>query len=162
MENIRISNRSLAAMVSGIERYPDTENGGLLLGRARNTEIDVIEAIEAGENATHKKGKVFCDIKSMEYITNTIRELYKDEVNIIGVWHKHNHNLNPPFSLDDNYCHKELCAYLKQDIISILFQKNKESEYSMRVFRYRMSHQLIEEAFDIEDLEKMIAYRAWQ
>lgn len=162
MGKVRISNRSLATMVSGIERFPDTENGGPLLGKVRVNGIDIIEAIEAGENAIHEKGKVSCDIKSVEYIASTIKGLYEEEVEVVGIWHKHNHNYNPPFSTEDNLCHKKMCDYLKQDIISILFQKNKDGEYSMRVFKYCINHQLVEEEFDIEDMAKMVTYRIWE
>ena len=31
MKNVILSNRAVAAMVSGIEKFPDTENGGILL-----------------------------------------------------------------------------------------------------------------------------------
>lgn len=159
MEKIRISNRSLAAMVSGVERFPDTENGGLLLGKIRNNEFDIIEAIEAGESAIHEKGKLFCDVKSMEYMTNIVKGLYEEELKVVGIWHKHNHDYNPPFSIEDNLCHEKICASLNQDILSVLFQKNQDNEYTMRVFRYCLNHQLMEVEFDIEDLTKMISYR---
>lgn len=161
MGKVRISNRSLAAMVSGVERFPDTENGGPLLGKVRNDEIDIIEAIEAGENAIHEKGKVSCDMKSVEYIANTVKGLYEEELEVVGIWHKHNHDYNPPFSTEDNLYHKEMSDLLKNDIISVLFQKNKDDEYTIRVFRYCLNHQLIEEEFDVEDLTKMISYRNW-
>jgi hypothetical protein len=48
---------------------------------------------------------------------------------------------------------------LKQDIISILFQKNEDNEYTMRVFCYCLNQQTIEVEFDVEDLVKMISYR---
>lgn len=161
MKSETLSNRALAAMVSGIEKFPDTENGGILLGIRRNGEIAVVEAIEAGEGAIHERGKLSCDVKSVEYIANTVKGLYEEELEVVGIWHKHNHDYNPAFSTEDNLCHKEMCDSLKQDIISILFQKNKDDEYTMRVFRYCLNHQLIEEEFDVEDLTKMISYRVW-
>lgn len=159
MRKVRISDRSLAAMVSGVERFPDTENGGLLLGNIRNSEFDIIEAIEAGESAIHEKGKIFCDVKSMEYMANIVKGLYEKELEVVGIWHKHNHDYNPPFSTEDNLCHKKMCDSLNRDILSILFQKNKDNEYTVRVFRYCLNHQLVEEEFDVEGLTKMISYR---
>ena len=159
MRRVRISNRALAAMVSGIEYFPDTENGGVLLGRINKSGIDIIEAIEAGENAVHEKGKVSFDLKSVEYIASTIKRLYEEEVKVIGIWHKHNHDYNPPFSSQDNLCHKKMSDSLKQDVISILFQKNEDNEYTMRVFCYCLNQQTIEVEFDVEDLVKMISYR---
>ena len=161
MEKIRISNRALVAMVSGIERFPDTENGGPLLGTDDEDGIDIIESIEAGENAIHEKGNLSCDMSSVKYIADMINGLYEEDLKVVGIWHKHNHDYNPPFSTEDNLCHKEMCDSLKQDIISILFQKNKDDGYTMRVFRYCTNHQLIEEEFGIEKLEKMIHYRGW-
>ena len=161
MEKVTISNRALTAMVSGIERFPDTENGGILLGIRSGDKINVIEAIEAGKNAIHERGRLLCDVKSVEYNANIINGLYEDELMVIGIWHKHNNDYNPPFSTDDNLCHKAMCDCWKQDILSVLFQKKQDDEYSMRVFRYRVDNQLVEEEFEIESLEKMITYRSW-
>lgn len=161
MKNVILSNRAVAAMVSGIEKFPDTENGGILLGIRRKGEIAVVEAIEAGEAAIHERGKLVCNIKSMEYIANTVKWLYEEELEVIGIWHKHNHDYIPAFSTEDNLCHKKVCDSLKKDIISILFQKNKDDEYIMRVFRYCLKHQFIEEEFEVKDLMEMISYRVW-
>lgn len=159
MRKVRISNRSLAAMVSGVERFPDTENAGILLGKFINNEFDIIEAIEAGESAIREKGKILCDVKSMEYMANIVKGLYEEDLEVIGIFHKHNNDYNPPFSIEDNLCHEKMSHSLKRDILSVLFQKNQDNEYTMRVFRYCLNHQLVEEEFDVEDLTKMISYR---
>lgn len=164
MKKVRISNRSLAAMVYGIERYPDKENGGLLIGIKRKDMFDIIEAIDAGKNAVHKRGQVTLDSESVEYMANTIKGLYEEEFDVVGIWHKHNHDYNKtePFSVEDELCHRELCDSLKQDILSILFQKNQDGVYIMRVFRYNIEHQLTEEEFVVEELSKMATYRIWE
>ena len=95
----------------------------------------------------------------MEYLANILNGLYKEDLEIIGIWHKHNHNLNPPFSIIDNLFHQKLCKSLKQDIISILFQKEIDNEYSIHVFKYCQNNQIIDKEFDIVKLEKMIDYK---
>lgn len=161
MKKIVLSNRAMAAMVSGIEKFPEKENGGPLLGRVRKDGIDIIEALEAGEHAVHEKGRLSCDTESVEYMASTVNGLYEEKLEWIGIWHKHNHDQNPPFSEEDNQCHRALCDLKKRDVISILFQKTEEEEYVMRVFRYSTDHRLTEEDFEIKDLNKMISYRTW-
>lgn len=161
MGKVVLSNRALAAMVSGIERFPDKENGGPLLGRVRKDGIEIIEALEAGEHAIHERGRLSCDTKSVEYMAGTLKGLYEEELEWIGIWHKHNHDQNPPFSKEDEQCHREMCDQKKRDMISILFQKTEEEEYVMRVFRCSPASLLTEEEFEVEDLNKMISYRTW-
>lgn len=159
MESVRISDRALAAMASGIEKFPDSENGGIILGIRKDDKFDIVEAIEAGEKAIHETGKLTCDMKSTVYIAAMLSGLYEEELEVIGIWHKHNHNYNPPFSTEDEMFHKEMCERFQKDIISILFQKNQYDEYSMKVFRYGVDHQLVEEEFEIKDLSDMVTYR---
>lgn len=146
-------------MISGIKKYPSEENGGLLLGLKRGTKIYIIEAIETGKEDLHNEGELLLNMVNMEYLANILNGLYKEDLEIIGIWHKHNHNLNPPFSIIDNLFHQKLCKSLKQDIISILFQKEIDNEYSIHVFKYCQNNQIIDKEFDIVKLEKMIDYK---
>lgn len=160
MGKVVSSNRALAAMVSGIERFPDTENGGVLLGIEKEDRIYVVEAIEAGAESVREKGRLSFESSSIEHTLQVIMGLYEEELSIIGVWHKHNNECNPPFSTEDDICHKTLSCQLQKDIVSILFQKRENDEYMMRVFCYK-SGKLSEEEFEIAGLEKIINYRSF-
>lgn len=160
METVIISNRALAYMISGIEMFPDKENGGLLIGIEKKEKTYIIEAIEAGAHSVHEKGRLFLNMDGIEHSLNTIINLYNEEISIMGIWHNHNNDYNPPFSSEDKICHRDLSNQLQRDIISILFQKKQDDEYEMRVFRYcNKDHKLTEEGFEIEELSKMISYR---
>lgn len=147
-------------MVSGVRRFPDTENGGLLLGIKKENKIFIVEAIEAGIDSVREKGRLSFEGSSMEHTVTSIIDLYEEELSIIGIWHKHGHDHNPPFSAEDEMCHKALSNQLKHEIITILFQKKLNDEYVMRVFCYK-NEKLSEEEFGISALEKMIHYKSY-
>lgn len=158
MKRVIISNRALAAMVSGIERYPDTENGGILLGIKKGELFTIIESIEAGSEAVRERGKLSFNSKTIEHTLLSVVDLYEEELSMVGVWHKHLNECNPPFSEEDSRCHKSLSDRLKKDIISILFQKLENDEYLMRVYCYK-NGMISEVEYEIEVLEKLLKYK---
>lgn len=158
-----ISRRAAASMLSEIERYPDTETGGVILGiRTDKNDFMIAEAIDAGQNAVHEIGKLVCDIDSMNHMIKAVSGIYETDIEIIGVWHKHNNCCNPPFSDEDMKLHELMLAYGDHDILSVLFQKNENGDgYILRVFRFDRNRALTEEEFEINDLTNQFPYRKW-
>ena len=113
---------------------------------------------DAGEHAEREATKVIFD-ESMVYYASLLMDLYEEPVHVIGIWHKHNHNYNPPFSEEDNLVHQRLVEQTENDILSILFQKEPEGSYVMKVFRYNRKGQLSLEDFEVEELSNMAQYR---
>lgn len=159
MGNIIISDRSLACMIAELSRYPNCETGGLLIGTRDKGNISIIESTDAGMCAMHELGRVVIDIQYSKHLMDTVSDIYKEKMYLLGIWHKHNHDFNPPFSIDDHECHEMLRKQLKNDIVSVLFQKKQDDEYVMRVFRYCHKKCLIEEEFEVIELSRLVSYR---
>jgi hypothetical protein len=158
----RISNRAFAGMLSDLERYPDDETGGFLIGTENKDTFWIVEVVDAGLNAVHEVGKLTCDMDSIKHMIMSIVGLYESDMQVIGVWHKHNNKCNPPFSTEDMELHERLFCEYGRDILSILFQKDSlEGGYILRVFRYGENQNLTEEDFEVMDITQYFPYRSW-
>lgn len=162
MPGIKISPRAFASMMSEVEKYPLVETGGVLLGAEIDGVIYIAEAIGPGVKAVRTTGNLSCDMESIAYIVQSLSGVYDRDIDIIGVWHKHNHSCNPPFSDTDMDLHREICAYSDSDIASILFQREENgNEYTLRAFRYLSADKVEEEDFEVADMSSLLSYRIW-
>lgn len=97
----------------------------------------------------------------MGYMMESLIDIYEDELQIIGVWHKHNHDMGV-FSSEDDLLHKKLSETFKCNLASILFQKTETEEYKFSVYKYHhATSKLTEEEFEIVDLSKEFPYKQW-
>lgn len=118
-------------MVSNIETLPDTETGGVLLGFFRENTIEILEAIGPGPDAILETSHAKVDMTYINYSVQQLSNIYKINVIIVGLWHKHNNNINPPFSSEDIKALRSLREYCGNDIISLLFQYDADSNQYM-------------------------------
>lgn len=154
----RISGAALHSMHAALEAYPDVETGGLLLGYRTERAVVITDALWAGPDARQKKASLTLDMKYANYeaeraaalhghaaaVCHTVRTAAvtrhevgaADKPEIVGIWHKHNHCLNPPFSKEDHQAHRQLVKALGSSVVSVLFQKKHgtNNRYVMWVF----------------------------
>ncbi len=147
---VTFSARSLALIQYELSLFPDLETGGILLGHIDKSIINVIEAIDGGfDNAVRKTGSFQYDSKYVEHVANHVRILYNPPLELVGVWHKHNHSLDPGLSFSDESIGREMRRITNQDCISVLFQKHGSfgEEYLVKVFQInsKFNHVLIEQ-----------------
>jgi len=121
-------------MITEIARYPDLETGGVILGFREIDEIVVVEAVDAGINPVRKLGYFSYDREYIKHVINILIPLYERRIEIIGVWHKHNNNMNPAFSYNDIITHKKFVDDMNDRGLSILFQKCNGQNYKLRTF----------------------------
>lgn len=156
---IKISQRAFSSMICELEEYPDVETGGVLLGYSSNDYWNIIEATDPGIKAVRKTAEIQCDMEYLEHTVNILNRIYNPSLEQVGVWHKHNHSYNPPFSETDKEMHIKLASAQSHDIVSILFQKENETdEYSIHVFLCDNLGKAEELEFEIEDLNHIISY----
>ena len=120
-----------------IGRYPDVETGGILLGYATAHELQVLEAIDGGYNeVVREPGRFIYNADYANHLCNILSMLYTPQLELVGVWHKHNHSFAPSFSYEDHIMHKKLLMSVQHAICSILFQKQDAAtnEYVMRTY----------------------------
>lgn len=156
---VKISKRAYASMLCELEEYPKVETGGVLLGYSYNDCWNIIEATDPGIHAVRKPAEIQCDMAYLEHTVNILNRIYNPPLEQVGVWHKHNHSYNPPFSEIDKKVHVQLASAKSHNIVSILFQKENEmDEYSMHMFVCDNLGNTKEIEFEIEDLNEGILY----
>lgn len=136
-------------MQTEIARFPIMETGGVLLGYKNTQErsIEILEAIDSGIRAEHDYGTFAYDVEYVSHVAEVLSALYVPQLQVIGVWHKHNHAYNPPFSDADQEMHRQMLEINDGWAVSILFQKiNENEEYDMRTFVLHSPEECIEVA----------------
>ena len=132
---LTISKRTMNLMRLELSLFSDVETGGILLGYSNSTDISVYEATDGGyKNVIHEAGKFEYDAEYVEHISNHISMLYQPQLELIGIWHKHNHANDPALSHADRKLGRQIRQLLGKDAISILFQKQDCDTYKMRIF----------------------------
>lgn len=133
---VGIGRRALRAMQCEIGRFTDQETGGVLLGYALDDELRIVEAVDGGYTGVlRESGRFMYNADYVEHVSNILSALYSPPLELVGVWHKHNHALPPVFSQEDEEMHCRLLSLVRHDVCSILFQKRENSmEYVMRTY----------------------------
>ena len=136
VKDIYVADRAAITMMVDISRFPDTETGGMLLGYIHEDEgdIEVLEATDSGIHAIHEKSDFSFDHEYTEHLAWIYGRMHYPNLQVLGVWHKHNHDCDPPFSEKDEEMHRELLKITPRGGVSILFQKVEEDTYKMRKF----------------------------
>ncbi|MDD7280992.1 hypothetical protein [Floccifex sp.] len=132
-----ISSRAQVAIENELRRFPDTETGGLLLGYSEpGKDILILEATDSGyQNVIHEVSCFQYDFAYEQHVCNVLSQLYQPELQLIGLWHKHNavHDVINPFSKADENMHQQLMEN-ECPCVSILFEKTKEPNYKTSVY----------------------------
>lgn len=136
MCKVLIAGRAYRLMQIELSRYPNVETGGVLLGYydEENCLLQVLEATDGGQQAVREAGAFMYDTEYVQHVAGLLAELYQPPLQVIGVWHKHNHAYEPPFSEADKCMHRELLQSMEARGVSILFQKIEEEQYRMGTF----------------------------
>lgn len=133
-KEVLVCSRAYKLMTNEIDWSGNKETGGILLGIINNKQIIIVEAVDGGPNSTASQTFFSYDYKYVEHVTERIVHLYKQKLNIIGVWHKHNNYHEYPFSRQDLELHEEICDMVGGYGISILFQQKAEATYEMGTY----------------------------
>lgn len=132
-QQLYLSPSVISSVRDELQKYPNVETGGVFLGYRRRGHYCVLESICGGELAIRKKGTFVPD---WIYINQIVRQRLKvsDSLCFLGIWHKHNHSLEPAFSKADIDMHN---ALLKANgyALSCLFQKHEDGTYAMQYIR---------------------------
>lgn len=134
---VEISSRAMRGMQIELSSWPSVETGGVLLGYRTPDSLKILESIDGGyANVKREQGQFTVDHQYVNHVSNYVANLYNPALELLGVWHKHNHSDNPPFSTKDIETHKTLYMTLQAACCSILYQKKVQDKnsYIMRVF----------------------------
>lgn len=126
------SRKARDVILCELDLYPDLETGGILLGQIKVGNLYVKEVVCGGENAIHEPARFRYDSNYVEREIEHIMEKHNFDLQMIGLWHKHNHTNEPAFSKEDINMHQQLLDINKKGI-SCLFQKREDGKYQMQI-----------------------------
>lgn len=83
------SERAFVSLLVEVEEKVFTETGGVFLG-FRNDDIwYVIESVDPGPNSIFKKAYFEYDQEYINHLINKLSRIYKIQLDLIGLWHRH-------------------------------------------------------------------------
>lgn len=136
-----ISTRARIAIENELRRFPDMETGGFLLGYSDESYgVYILEATDGGyQNVLHEPCCFQYDNAYIEHVCTILSEIYTPQLDVVGIWHKHNQTSSFMFSCADENLHMKLVEQFAHSCLSILFEKMSDEEegqiqYDMRVF----------------------------
>ncbi|MDR2425520.1 MAG: Mov34/MPN/PAD-1 family protein [Prevotellaceae bacterium] len=96
------SNRAYNAIISESFAKDPIETGGLLLGYILDNEVWVVmEVIPPGRNSIFQPAYFEYDTDFVNYLANSVSVQYKDNLLLLGLWHRHPGSMDVFSSTDD-------------------------------------------------------------
>lgn len=144
------SRRAFDSLCLEVKDKKNVETGGFFLGEFKNGVCYVFENIFPGPNAIHQKIYYEYDEQYVNYEINKLRKLYYENIDIVGVWHRHMSSKNY-FSEMDHDMNDKLVKAFNKDIISAIVNVNKglgitiyytEQNYSDMQIKYSVEETL--------------------
>lgn len=83
------SNRAFTALLSEVYEKIKTETGGVLLGYYENDTWYIVEAIDPGPKSIFEVAYFEYDQPYVNHLINKVARIYKKNLSLIGLWHRH-------------------------------------------------------------------------
>lgn len=132
MENPIFNNNARKIIYSELKKYPDVETGGVLLGYIKGKNVYIKDVVCGGDTAIREPGTFQYDADYIEELSTITVNKYIPPLYLVGIWHKHNHTLEPAFSYADYQMHHLLIEQYGRGI-SCLFQKKQDGQYQLQI-----------------------------
>lgn len=142
-----------------------TETGGLFLGFYENETFYIIETIDPGPNSIFEVAYFEYDQKYVNHLINKIAKIYKKNLTLLGLWHRHPGSFDV-FSSTDNGTNRQFASLSKAGAISCLV--NIDPTFRLTVYfvslplkyqkiEYEVGDQLFpKHAFDFRTKEELL------
>lgn len=104
------SNRAYTALLSETYEKITTETGGVFLGYYEDETWYIVEAIDPGPASIFEVAYFEYDKKYVTHLINKIARMYKKNLSLIGLWHRHPGSFDIFSNTDDgtNYSYAQL------------------------------------------------------
>ena len=125
------SNRAYIALLSETQEKITTETGGVFLGYYEDDTWYVVESIDPGPSSIFQVAYFEYDKKYVNHLINKIARMYKKNLSLIGLWHRHPGSFDVFSNTDDgtNYSYAQLAP---QGAISALV--NIDPKFRLTVY----------------------------
>lgn len=153
---ICIDRRVYNLILINIEDNKITESGGLLIGYQNKNDFVIIDVVNCKDSNKKTIDSVILN-EIMFYEAYDKLRLYREPIDIIGIWHLHNgkYTYSPKgesFSKDDTISHQSLLNSSKESIVSLLFTRTNNDQLILNAYRINSTQALITE-FEILDVK---------
>ncbi len=135
-KRVVISDRAfISIMAEAISRDP-VETGGVLFGAVSGDTMYVVEATDPGKNAFHSTVHLEMNTEYLNHVFPVISRLYKHDLDLLGLWHRHPGDFNR-FSEDDDATNARYAEAIGGGTLSILL--NFTPDGKLTVYYYDAS-----------------------
>lgn len=95
------SKRAMTALLVETREKITTETGGVFLGKYESGIWYIVETIDPGPDSIFKPAYFEYDRNYINHLINKVSRLYKNQLDLIGLWHRHPGSLDTFSSTDD-------------------------------------------------------------
>ena len=113
------SNRAYRAIIAETSEKINTETGGIFLGCYDNGNWYVIDAIDPGPKSIFREAYFEYDQEYTEHLINKTARMYKTDLTLIGLWHRHLGSLDE-FSPTDDGTNSDYAILTPNGAVSVI------------------------------------------
>lgn len=95
------SKRAMTALLVETREKITTETGGVFLGKYESGVWYIVETIDPGPNSIFKPAYFEYDQNYINHLINKVSRLYKNQLDLVGLWHRHPGSLDTFSTTDD-------------------------------------------------------------
>lgn len=118
-KQIVFSDRAMTALLVETYEKIKTETGGVFLGYRKGDVWYVVETIDPGPDSIFRTAYFEYDQAYINHLINKISRLYREQLDLIGLWHRHPGSLDE-FSSTDDGTNKQYAQLDKDGAVSAL------------------------------------------
>lgn len=156
---VYFSNRAFSSVIAETMEHSKTETGGVFLGKKVNDTWYVLETVNSGPKAHHSKTYFEYDRDYINYVANKLSRLYRNEIDLIGIWHQHVNDSYSFSGIDDET--NEQFANLSSSGILVGLISRKPS-IKLRVFHKYVGEECQKMNYEIGDSFIPIGIRSFR
>lgn len=141
--------RAITALLVETREKITTETGGVFLGKCIDDIWYVVETIDPGPKAIFKTAYFEYDQDYINHLINKISRLYNQQLDLIGLWHRHPGSLDS-FSMTDDGTNSKYAELSINGAISGLVNIDPDFRLTMYHVSLPLSYEKIEWTVDDE------------
>lgn len=142
------SKRAMTALLVETREKITTETGGVFLGAFDSGVWYIMETIDPGPNSIFKPAYFEYDQDYINHLINKVSRLYKNQLDLIGLWHRHPGSLDT-FSLTDDGTNTQYAKLADYGAISGLVNIDPEFRLTLYHVSFPLKYERI--AYSVDD-----------
>ncbi len=149
------SKRAMTSLLVETREKITTETGGVFLGRYESGVWYVVEAIDPGPKSVFEPAYFEYDRDYIDHLINKISRLYREQLDLIGLWHRHPGSMDV-FSRTDDGTNTKYANLSEFGAISGLVNIDPEFRLTLYHVRLPLAYEKIKYTVDDERIPESI------